>query len=603
MSATAEGQIAVLRSPPFRHMGKAQYLTFDHQIPTTDTIKTKFVNHQDGTETLLSSQSSITDGLELVCINLPKVTANSSISFEAIRGDSSMTDSNHTGIRNVEIKYGYCPDTLDVHNCTFEKEHVLCSHTITSSVTPSCDQQAYIWMRHRGATWTKETGPDFDHTFLMKEMNRNFTQGSMTGEGHYMYIDASVGSPGDTTTLSLKDFLVRKFCSLRFFYHIYGKSTPVLRFRETMRNIDMVLPSFDLKAWIPGCIELKSDCTVEESAKRSVSFVAERGDGPLGDVAIDDISLSLQKCPESSINCTFEDGMCGYIAEHDWELNQDGGYLVTRGENRAHLIYPDLKGPGCLTLYYTSTMEDMFDLTFRLNLIIGDRSFQILMDGQTRMINVPINTTQPDNLMIALSSDFASAVFYLHNVTFSSECPVLGCQESDFACKDNCIFRTDVCDGRTRHCSDGSDEADDQCSPSITCHFNQPYACNYTFRNAYFTMTNINITSGTLDGSVLLQSSLSFMESPKDVFLNESCLWYTYTQYGEGRHRLVSNTSNFLQSLYIFDGLKAQGIPLTLKASLPKGNYSILFEFQSNSMNGSYAQIDDVEIVDGRCPN
>ncbi|KAL3890611.1 hypothetical protein ACJMK2_002893, partial [Sinanodonta woodiana] len=70
---------------------------------------TKFVNHQDGTETLLSSLSSITDGLELVCINLPKVTENSSISFEAIRGDSSVTDSNHTGIRNVEIKYGYCP--------------------------------------------------------------------------------------------------------------------------------------------------------------------------------------------------------------------------------------------------------------------------------------------------------------------------------------------------------------------------------------------------------------------------------------------------------------------------------------------------------------
>ncbi|KAL3890541.1 hypothetical protein ACJMK2_002823, partial [Sinanodonta woodiana] len=493
--------------------------------------------------------------------------------------------------------------TLDVHNCTFEKEHVLCSHNITSSVTPSCDQQAYMWMRHSGATWTKQTGPDLDHTFLMKEMNRNFTQGNMTGEGHYMYVDASVGSPGDTTTLSLKDFLVGKFCSLRFFYHIYGKSTPVLHVRETMRNIDMVLPSFDLKAWIPGCVELKSDCTVEESAKRSVSFVAERGDGPFGDVAIDDIYLSLQKCPESSINCTFEDGMCGYIAEHDWELNQDGGYLVTRGENRAHLIYPNLKGPGCLTLYYTSTMEDTFDLTFRLNLIIGDRSYQILMDGQTRMINVPINTTQPENLVIILSSDFANAVFYLHNVTFSSECPVLGCPQSDFACKDICIFRTDVCDGRTRHCSDGSDEADDHCPPSITCHFNQAYACNYTFRNAYFTMTNINITSGTRDGSILLQSSLSFMESPKGVFFNESCLWYTYTQFGEGRHRLVSNTSDFLKSLYIFDGLKARGIPLTLQASLPRGNYSILFEFQSDSMNGSYAQIDNMEIVDGRCPN
>ncbi|KAL3890614.1 hypothetical protein ACJMK2_002896 [Sinanodonta woodiana] len=603
MGAAAEGQVALLRSPAFQHTGDAEYLTFYHQICSKHVIKTKFVNHQDGTETLLSSQSSIADGLELVCINLPKVTANSFISFEAIRGDSSVTDSNHTRIINVEIKYGYCPDTLDLHNCTFEKEHVLCSHTITSSVTPTCDQPVYMWKRHSGATWTKQTGPDLDHTFLTKEMNRNFAQKNMTGEGHYMYVDASLGSPGDTTMLSLKDFLIGKFCSLRFFYHIYGKSTQVLRVRETMRNIDMVLPSFDLKAWIPGCVELKSDCTVEESAKRSISFVAERGDGPFGDVAIDDISLSLQKCPASSINCTFEDGMCGYLAEYDWQMNQTGGYLLARGGEESKLISPRVKGPGCFTLYYSSTTEDLADLIIGMNLIIGNSVYPIMMDGQARMITVPINTTGEDNLVIMLSSGFPSAVFYLHNVTFSSECPVLECPPSDYVCEHSCIFKADICGWHGRHCLDGDYQTGGHCLPYIACDFNQLSACNYTFSNANFTITNLNIATGTLNGSVLLQSSLSFMESPKGVILNESCLWYTYTQYGEGRHRLVSNTSDFLQSLYIFDGLKARGIPLTLQASLPRGNYSILFEFQSDSMNGSYAQIDDVEIVDGRCPN
>ncbi|KAK3595702.1 hypothetical protein CHS0354_026923 [Potamilus streckersoni] len=604
MSVAAEGQIAVLRSPPFQHTSKAQHLTFYLQIPTTDTIKTKFLNHYDGTELLLSSQSSITDGLELVCVNLPQITANSSISFEARRGDSSVKDSKHTAIRNVEIKYGYCPDTLDLHNCTFEKEHALCSHNITSSVTPSCDQQVYMWMRHSGATWTNQTGPDFDHTLMMKEVNGSFTHENMTGEGHYMYVDASVGSPGDTTTLALKDFLIGKLCSLRFFYHIYGKSTPVLRVRENTRHIDMVLPSFDLKAWIPGCIELKNDCTVEESSIRSVLFVAERGDGPWGDIAIDDISLSLQKCPDASINCTFVDSLCGYVADHDWELNQTGGYLATRGEKSVKLISPIVKGPGCLTLYYTSTVEDMSDLNIHLNLTIGDRVYPIMMDGQTRMINAPVNTTEPDNIVIMLSSRFPSAVFYLHNVTFSSECPVLGCPKSDFACEHSCIYRADVCDGRVRHCSDGRDEASHHCPPSVECDFNQLYACSYTFKNANFITTNLSIISGTLDGAVLLQSSLSFMESPKGAFNNESCLWYKYTQYGEGRHRLVSNTSDFLKNLYIFDGLKAQGVPVTLQASLPSGNYSIIFEFQNNNvMTGSYAQIDDVEIADGRCLN
>ncbi|KAL3890613.1 hypothetical protein ACJMK2_002895, partial [Sinanodonta woodiana] len=603
MGAAAEGQVALLRSPAFQHTVEAQYLTFYHQIRSKHVIKTMFVNHQDGTETLLFSQPSITDGLELVCINLPKVTANSSISFEAIRGDSSVTESNHTGIRNVEIKNGYCPDTLDVHNCTFEKEHVLCRHDITSSVTPSCDQQAYTWIRHSGDTWTKQTGPDFDHTLLMKEMKMSFTHEKISGEGHYMYVDASVGSPGDTTTLSLKDFLVGKFCSLRFFYHIYGKSTPVLRVRETMRNIEMVLPSFDLKAWIPGCVELKNDCTVEESAIRSVSFVAERGDGPFGDIAIDDISLSLQKCPDTSVNCTFEDGMCGYLAEYDWQMNQTGGYFLARGGEESKLVSPSVKGPGCFTLYYTSTTEDLSDLIIGMNLIIGNSVYPIMMDGQARMITVPINTTGEDNLVIMLSTGFPSAVFYLHNVTFSSNCPVLECPPSDYVCEHNCIFKADICGWHGGHCIGGEDQVDSHCLSYIACDFNQIPACSYTFTNANLTIANLNIATGTLDGSVILQSSLSFMESPKGVILNESCLWYTYTQYGEGRHRLVTNASDFLQSLYIFDGLKARGIPLTLKASLPKGNYSIIFEFQSDSMNGSYAQIDNVKIADGKCPN
>ncbi|KAK3595698.1 hypothetical protein CHS0354_026918 [Potamilus streckersoni] len=602
--ATAEGQVAVLRSPAFQHTSKAQHLKFYHQIPTTDTIKIKFLNHHDGTETLLSSQSSITDGLELVCINLPQVTVNSSLSFEAIKGVNSMKASKHTAIRNVEIKYGYCPDTLDLHNCTFEKEHSLCGHNITSSVTPSCGQPVYMWVHHSGATWTNRTGPDFDHTLMMKEVNQSFTHKYMTGEGHYMYVDASFGSPGDTTTLTLKDFLIGKFCSLRFFYHIYGKSTPVLRVRENTSHIDMVLPSFDLKAWIPGCIELKNDCTVEESSIRFVSFVAERGDGPWGDIAIDDISLSFQKCPDTSINCTFEDDMCGYLAEYGWEINQTGGYLVARGGEGRKLISPGVKGPGCITLYYTSTTNDMFDLIIGMNLTIGDRVYPVMMDGQTRMINVPVNTTRLDNLVIMLSSGFPSAAFYLHNVTFSSECPVLACPESDFACEHSCIFNADVCDRHSRHCIDGKDPAHYLCLPSIQCDFNQLSMCSYTIINANFTITDLNIATGTLDGAVLLQSSLSFMESPKGAFDNESCLWYKYTQYGEGRHRLVSNTSGFLKNLYIFDGLKAQGIPVTLQASLPSGNYSIIFEFQNNNMmTGSYAQIDDVEISDGKCPN
>ncbi|KAL3892089.1 hypothetical protein ACJMK2_004326, partial [Sinanodonta woodiana] len=589
MGADVEGQMAVLRSPVFKNKPEAQYLTFYHQIPTTDTIKVVFQNHDDGTESVLSSLSSITDSLELVCINLPRVAANTSISFEAIRGDNSIHSSNFTAIRNVEIKNGFCPDTLDVHSCTFESDDALCGRNITSSVAPSCDLPVYMWERHSGATWTAGTGPDYDHTF---------------SKGHFMYADASVGNPGDTTTLTLKDFVIGKFCSLQFFYHMYGNSTPVFRVRETRGALVKVLPSLHLNAWIPGCLELKNDCTVHESTLRSVSFVAERGNGPWGDVAIDDVSLSIEKCPYASINCTFTHGMCGYVAEQGWEHNQtaDGGYLAVRWGESGKLFSPSVRGPGCITLYYTSTNEYGFAVMVPVNLTIGNGVYPIVVDSQTRVITVPVNTTEPYNLVMQLSALYYGA-FYLHNVTFSAECPMIECQEHDFACKHFCLSAADTCDGRTRHCSDGSDEADNLCPPSIECDFNKMYACNYTFTNAYLTELNYNMTTGIVDYSVQLNSLLSFVESPFGVFHSMSCLQYKYTQHGEGRHRLVTNTSDFLKNLYIFDGLKAQDIPVTLKASLPSGNYSIIFEFQTDNMTGSYAQIDDVDILNGSCHN
>ncbi|KAK3586774.1 hypothetical protein CHS0354_016949 [Potamilus streckersoni] len=603
--ADVEGQMAILRSPAFQNKQEAQYLIFYHQIPTTDTIKVMFQNHDDGTETLLSSLSSITDSLELVCINLPGVVANTSISFEAIRGDNSIKSSYYTAIKSIEIKDGLCPDTLDKHNCTFESEDALCGRNITSSVATSCDLPVYMWVRHSGTTWTAGTGPDFDHTFNIDEINQSVTYGNQTGKGHYMYADASVGSLGDKTTLTLKDFLVGKFCSLRFFYHMYGNSTPVLRVRETRGAVEMVLPSLNLNAWIPSCLKLKNDCTVQESTGRSVSFVAERGNGPFGDIAIDDISLSMEECPYASINCTFMDGMCGYVAEYGWELNQtaDGGYLAVRNGEAGKLVSPSVRGPGCITLYYTATTEYMYAFLSVINLTIGNEVYPILMDGRTRMIIVPIRTAELYSLVMLMSSTFYDGAFYLHNVTFSSECPMLVCKDSDFACKHYCISATNTCDGHTWHCSDGSDEADHLCPSSIECDFNKMYACNYTFTNAHFTGFKYNITSGILDNSVQLFHVLSFMESPVGVFDSMFCLQYKYTQYGEGRHRLVSNTSDYLKNLYIFDGLKAQGIPVTLQANLPSGNYSIIFEFQTNNKTGSYAEIDDVEILAGRCLN
>ncbi|XP_019639608.1 PREDICTED: MAM and LDL-receptor class A domain-containing protein 1-like [Branchiostoma belcheri] len=180
------------------------------------------------------------------------------------------------------------------------------------------------WTRHTGHTPTANTGPSLDHTM---------------GTGHYMYLETSVGNPGDAARIVSPSFPANSapYC-LRFYYHMFGDSTGTLNLYTRKQGI------MGAAVWTvigdQGNVWKLGNAQLDGSGGFNVVFEAVRGDGFRGDIAIDDVTIS-QDCtpipttvlptttpyPLASPNCTFEVlSICGYRQDiHDsaqWTRHQ-----------------------------------------------------------------------------------------------------------------------------------------------------------------------------------------------------------------------------------------------------------------------------------------
>ncbi|XP_078690665.1 uncharacterized protein LOC144921492 [Branchiostoma floridae x Branchiostoma belcheri] len=201
-------------------------------------------------------------------------------------------------------------------SCDFETSD-LCGYTQDTT-----DDQD--WTRHTGHTPTANTGPSVDHTM---------------GTGHYMYLETSVGNPGDAARLVSPSFPASSapYC-LRFYYHMFGDSTGILNLYTRKQGI------MGAAVWTvsgnQGNVWNLGNAQLDGSGGFNVVFEAVRGDGFRGDIAIDDVTIS-QDCtpipttvlptttpyPLASPNCTFEvSSICGYRQDiHDsaeWTRHQ-----------------------------------------------------------------------------------------------------------------------------------------------------------------------------------------------------------------------------------------------------------------------------------------
>ncbi|KAK3586776.1 hypothetical protein CHS0354_016951 [Potamilus streckersoni] len=601
---TMEDEIAELLSPAFFHLGGKHFLTFYHKITSNDAIQVllrgKSANSTNFEEKLMTLYSFVDDD-ELVCINFPDVVGTMSVVFQARKGDNEIKHpAASVSISNVDLLEGQCPDTLDLHNCTFEADHVMCGMVVSTSGTSICDTATYTWRRHSGPTLTKGVGPRTDHTTEIYE--KSFDGSGLKFAGYYMYADASFGNQNDTTTLQLKEFTVGNFCSLAFFYHMKGSSDSNLTVIEKIQREENLFISRNVDVWIPGCIMLKNDCNLENNYTRIIQFQAKRGATPYGDIAIDDISLSHEQCTEPNIACDFKDSMCGYVGEPGWVWirSSNGSYMRTE-ELSSKLVFPLIRGPSCISLFYSATqLRQIMNLT-NLSLYIGGYEYPLQVDGISRIINVPIRSDMSYLEMYIASEMYINSIFLLHNISYNSTCPPLECQTGEFSCQYHCIVDNQVCDGQINHCGNGEDENKITCPIQVSCDFNRRYMCGYSFFMVYPIVEN---DTDALNTYISFRSSnqLAYAESPSRRYNRKSCLRYRYYQEGVGWHRVAANFSNFLSDVVLFsDSLRAKQWT-KVQVNLPMGEYSTIFEFNTDS-SSSDARIDDVEILDGPCEN
>lgn len=176
--------------------------------------------------------------------------------------------------------------------------------------------------------------------------------------GDFVYASSVFGKPGDKTTMDLPPFNAMKDSSLTFNVYHYGKSylhvTADIKLSNGGHSAQVNYVSYFSVGWNKVCLDL------EEGEASGVSFTTLRSQEPFSLVAVDDILYNEQPCPGKqtvcpyflsnwvllvindqywhhfkgtyifwdicvlvvSVNCTFDEDLCGYTADSDWSLER-----------------------------------------------------------------------------------------------------------------------------------------------------------------------------------------------------------------------------------------------------------------------------------------
>ncbi|XP_067654504.1 MAM and LDL-receptor class A domain-containing protein 1-like [Haliotis asinina] len=253
--------------------------------------------------------------------------------IEGVRGNGYRGD---IAIDDVNITNGSCSAGTTVgpsskpaaDKCNFEASN-LCGFSQDHS-------DKFDWSRTTGSTSSRGTGPSSDHTYG-------------TRLGHYMYIEtSSPRRPNDVARLN--SFILTGPTSptcLTFWYHMYGNSIGTLNVYVT-RNGAKGSPIWQMSgnqgnSWNVAEVSIK---TVSGSTPYQIVFEGIVGRTYLGDIAIDDFSVTAGSC-SASVNCNFDSGLCSWrndkTDKFDWTLNKgttgSGGTGPTTDHTSGHGEY------------------------------------------------------------------------------------------------------------------------------------------------------------------------------------------------------------------------------------------------------------------------
>ncbi|XP_076347182.1 MAM and LDL-receptor class A domain-containing protein 1-like [Tachypleus tridentatus] len=247
------------------------------------------------------------------------------------------------------------------------------------------------WEIGRGPTLTPYTGPSVDHTVG-------------TGNGSYLYINASSGK--DETARLLGPFLTSRYC-LHFWYHMYGSHVGSLTvFIQQGLGETAVFQKYKNQGdqWKQAVVTLNSQENDGNTYRVVIAAIHHWRTQKEGDIALDDISLSLGECEGNQGDplhiCTFDNNHdCGYspntstwtwahkktdsklpygVPEEDHTLGtQTGGhfYFYTRlsnGENatlHSPVYSAGSTGQRCVKFFYYFNAHYAVDAVLRLHIV------------------------------------------------------------------------------------------------------------------------------------------------------------------------------------------------------------------------------------------
>ncbi|XP_035827621.1 MAM and LDL-receptor class A domain-containing protein 1-like [Aplysia californica] len=528
------------------------------------------------------------------------------IILEGVAGSSYQGD---IAIDDTEIISGTCKTkpadaepVVDAHksvNCDFE-------NGTTCGWTPH-GYGSSKWEVKRGATGSIGTGPSKDHTV------------DATNQGKYIYVEASTGSAGDYAVLT-SPVLPATSTSPRcftFWYHMYGPDIGSLQVLSSAGKANSIIWQ---KEHTQGNKWIRASLTLHSTHDFQLYLKAVRGNGYLGDIAVDDIFLDSKPCPHKAV-CDFEDDWCGYVQEKndnfDWTryrsstssvgtgpagdhtLDSGNGYYVyieastpQRPGDKARIVSPTYPGGGdqCLQFYYHMYGTAMGTLTVQARDANQPGQGSTIWSQNYDMGNYWLKGQAPLKMTNPYQIIFEGVV----GANYSSDIAIDDIQISPQPCPNplSCDFENGPCTFYNR-----DDDAGDWSlySPQTKAYNqNVPFADHTTHSDTgYYAVADLKTAKNALLSSDVHPSTAGL------------CLRFSYSIYQDGDIRVYIETPTKNTSLLQVANPGGRDMTLTWKtAQLDiQSDTPFYLSFEAYSPLGfvAYAAIDDIIALDGLC--
>lgn len=548
-------------------------LRFQYQMYGSDVYKFTIYLRDNKRETVLwsSNDETITDWA-LGCIDIPSAE-KMRIVFVSTNGFGPDAV---TRLDNLTYHHEKCPRGILEHDCNFDYPH-LCDYDIKYKTN------SFRWTRAK-STPTSRTGPTADHTGTI-------------GKGYFLYAESSQGHPGETTSVTFSLSVTPANHYLRFYYNMNGEDSGEL---HVIANTRLKEPSQwsdggDYKNnWHFGCLNLQA------GVGTTIVFSARRGNGPLGDIAIDDISVVPGFCPTRSIECQFDDdSLCGYKNASDdsgWMriFNNHGFNMKVSTSGSIDLMRSPTMNltDRCIRIYYRINSTEC---SFHVN--ITNKKLLLLPGSKNEEMVGQFYVEKARTFLQFEAHGYDLCEILINKVELTTGyCPSLDCPDHMVACADQrfCINKIWECD-REKDCLNGSDEIG--CPSSIACDFSHIYSCGYESSGWIWESANFGLLhlSNMPDNC----STISPQQRIDDV-----CVRFSYRARNQfSLHVLAHYKNGKSNSSSTKWQLRFKSNELLWSIGqfyLPAGNVQL--EFRALVRQNAFVEIDDVNLIPHDCP-